>query len=304
VAVLIGLVAAALGIWRALAERPAERWARVLRGASRAEDRWQAARSLLPEESPGEERIAVRALIGALRDPDRIVRRTAAGQLGRYGMQHEDVVAALVVALGDDDAAVRRAILGALGAHVRAFGAWPPKVERAVRAALADREARVRLEAAYALIGAGDAAATVPILIAATRDGDPFVRGAAIEGLGMLSPTPQAAAPALVERLDDRDPAIRTGAAVVLSRIAPGRAVPALIASLRESDFALRREAARALGKLGPEARAAIPALMAMAREAGDDDNDDEDANRYTRQEAGSALRMIGAGQTYEGRAP
>jgi HEAT repeat protein len=43
--------------------------------------------------------------------------------------------------------------------------------------------------------------------------------------------------------------------------------VPALAESLKDTDTFVRRDAARALGDFGPEARAAVPALLALQKD-------------------------------------
>ena len=71
--------------------------------------------------------------------------------------------------------------------------------------------------------------------------------------------------PALIKRLWDDMPSVRSAAAEALGRIGPDakQAVPALIAALSddEQEDALHSAAAEALGLIGPAAKAAVPIL-------------------------------------------
>src|SRR5262249_40811646 len=58
---------------------------------------------------------AVPALIKALEDQDKVVRRTAAQALGVIGAKDADAVSGLIKAIGDDDGFVRRSAAEALG---------------------------------------------------------------------------------------------------------------------------------------------------------------------------------------------
>jgi hypothetical protein len=72
------------------------------------------------------------------------------------------------------------------------------------------------------------------------------------------------AVPALIDMLQNPDPAVRKKAIEVLGRMGEDAApaVPALTALLNDPDLAVRKAAARTLGQIGPEAQAAVPALM------------------------------------------
>jgi HEAT repeat protein len=85
-------------------------------------------------------------LINALQNPDFIVRRGAAGALGRIGAAKTEVVPALINALRDPHPDVRR-------------------------------------EAAFALEKMGAKAEVIPVLTDALRDPDPYVRSAAAVAL-------------------------------------------------------------------------------------------------------------------------
>ena len=72
------------------------------------------------------------------------------------------------------------------------------------------------------------------------------------------------AVPALIDTLQNPDPAVRRKAIEVLGRMGDDAApaVPALTALLNDPDLGVRKAAARTLGQIGPEAQAAIPTLM------------------------------------------
>jgi hypothetical protein len=84
---------------------------------------------------------------------------------------------------------------------------------------------------------------------------------AAAEALGRIG---AAAVPALVQTLQDPDPAVRLTAVEVLGRMgADARdAVPHLVRLLDDPNLAVRKAAARTLGRIGPAAHEAVPALM------------------------------------------
>jgi len=191
---------------------------------------------------------AVPALIQALGDSDRNVRRAAAAALGAIGDPH--AVPALIKALGDRDLYVRRAAAGALGAI------GDPQAVPALIQALGDSYSDVRRVAAGALGELGDPKA-VPALIKALGDWDPYVRRAAAEALGKLG-DPKAV-PALIKALGDSSEDVRRAAAAALVKIGTP-AVPALIKALGDSDRDVRRAVAEALGAISdPQA---VPALI------------------------------------------
>ncbi len=153
---------------------------------------------------------------------------------------------------------------------------------------------------------------SIPALISALRDEDSYVVQAAIDSLGLLGPRAKSAAPPLAAlilrnfvdpepREYDENRAIKT-----LRRIdADGQfAIPTLIAALRHRDKEPENQeqaaldlddvdpaetAALLLGSYGPEAKAAIPALVEslMTREK-------DNANWTVRRAAALALGQIG----------
>jgi HEAT repeat protein len=138
--------------------------------------------------------------------------------------------------------------------------------------ALFDADEPVRLNAAYALAGIGEAA--VPGLIAAMRkeaeaswesnlNSGNFDNPSQLYSTSALSALGKPAAPALIEALHDPQWWVRAAATAALGDMGrPARdAVPWLITVLRDESEWVRRNAADALGILGDLARDAVPAL-------------------------------------------
>jgi HEAT repeat protein len=155
---------------------------------------------------------------------------------------------------------------------------------------LADDDAEVRIEAAYALIHlAGDAQAALDPLIAALQhDTDPTVRRYAAMALGRLGPAGQPAIPALAEALKDGHAPVRAEAADALgrlgTRVETETVVNLLIGALSDPEPEVRKEAAEALEGIGPRAKAAVPALTTLEQ---------KDPSPQVRQEAKEALEAI-----------
>jgi HEAT repeat protein len=143
----------------------------------------------------------------------------------------------------------------------------------------------LRIAAMQSLGAFGAAAApAVPVLVEVLRDPDPRIRWFAIEALAVIGPAAKAAVPALIEALRSPDVAVAGGvrgnggfffngmdegpirliAAEALGRIGPEAkaAIPDLIAAMKGPDSRVRAEAARALGGIGPDAVPAIPELV------------------------------------------
>jgi hypothetical protein len=106
-------------------------------------------------------------------------------------------------------------------------------------------------------------------LAAGLKHPDPDVRLAAMEVLEEMGPNAEAALPAVIGALGDRDKFVRWAAVRVLGRFAPRDAkevVPALVplVGTRDGDFA--RAVAGLLSKYGADAAPAVPALAKAIR--------------------------------------
>lgn len=134
------------------------------------------------------------------------------------------------------------------------------------------RDPRTRQQATLALGVIGLAAeSTIPRLIERTYEPDPWTRSAAVWAIGRMGTSGAVALPVILERLDDSNHHVRIEAATVIGRFGPaGReAVPRLAELLADVDDDRggdreRAALAEALGEIGPEASAAITALVLL----------------------------------------
>jgi HEAT repeat protein len=134
--------------------------------------------------------------------------------------------------------------------------------------AMNDRDPIIRATANAALIGEGpEARAAIPGLVALLRDKKSRDRGQVAMLLGTMGPD---AVPVLTETLADKDPQLRSAAAYGLCCLQRGEAkaaVPALTGLLQDEGQVVRDAAAKALWHIGPEARSAVPALIAALKD-------------------------------------
>jgi len=224
---------------------------------------------------------AVPALVAALQDRDEGVRAAAAAALAAVGPPAVEALLAqaqagdalqrrlaaeilgevddgqgrrwLEAALADRDAGVREQAAAALGKQ-REVAAIPALLQ-----ALKDPEERVRARATGALAGIGLPA--VGPLIGALRD--PAARRPAIQGLVEVG---EEAVDSLVAALADPSPEVRGGVADALGEIGAEAAIPALVAALQAPEASVQWRAAWALEMFGedvPAARAAVDAFLA-----------------------------------------
>lgn len=142
---------------------------------------------------------------------------------------------------------------------------------------LKDKDADTRQRAAYALGHIRRSRAVVPALLADMHDPDYQVREEVVVALGRLGPRAQSAVPALIEALKDKDGGVRERAADALGKVGceNENVIPALMDALKEKD--VRLHAARALGGFGGKAKAAVSALIAMAKEGTPQTNADSE---------------------------
>lgn len=169
--------------------------------------------------------------------------------LGQLARQQADVLEPLVDVLGDENPALRAQTAKTLG-DLR----FEPAFAR-LRELTRDPDARVRFEAAMALGKLGNAQAVGDIVNALREnaDRDAYLRHAGVTALSEL------ASPAQLDELaDDKDPAVRMGALLVMRRAASAR----VARFLHDSDPRLVAEAARAINDTPiPEA---LPALAEL----------------------------------------
>src|SRR5207247_5211057 len=108
-------------------------------------------------------------------------------------------------------------------------------------------------------------AKAVPILVTYLRHPDNQVRTLAVQTLGGLGADARTAVPFLLRELEE----FGADGIQALAHIGDADAVPRLVELLEHRE--LRGHALSALHGLGPEATAALPQLLALAREADHD---------------------------------
>lgn len=238
------------------------------------------------ENAPGTLR-DVAALTGDLGSDDSVTRQRAANALGLQGGAAEPAIPALREAMNDPEGPVRLNAAYALAAIGEA--AIGPLI-----GALEDGEEDYQAEsilhicdAAYALAALGRPA--VPALQAALADPGEHIRGAAAFALGDMGPAAAEAAASLVDLLGEAPPLLRRHVISALGTIkAPLElTVPALAAILDDDDPETGYVASQALARIGPDAGAALPALVRALGAKGS----------YTRAFAAEALTRIGSAE-------
>ncbi len=209
----------------------------------------------------------VRALLEALHDADRSVRRQAALSLGQVGAGNEAVVRTLLEALHDVDWYVRMTAAGSLGE----LGVGNEAVVSALREALHDADLNVRMTAAESLdkVGVGNEA-VVRVLLEALHDADPIVRGSAAESLGELGVGNEAVVSALLEALHDADSYVRMCAEESLDKVEVGNeaVVRVLLEALHDADLNVRGSAAERLSRVGVGNEAVVRVLLEALHDA------------------------------------
>ncbi len=265
---------------------PSGYWRRVLAEPNgRHADAIRALEKIGPDEDG-----VVLALAGALKNPDRDVRRQAVRVLTEFGPKAEAARPALIEAMQDPDAEIRRSAPSALAMVVadrqsllplylnalgdpdrtaRAYaigglGALGPAAEVAVGPLVKIVEPSLKdsnyQEAANALIRIGRPA--VPELCRLMQNSGGYsVRLDVAQILARMGPD---AIPGLIESLQDKQNMNRRYAAFALGRLqAPdARVVTALTGALSDADEPVRIWAIEALGDLGPAAKDAVPDLQ------------------------------------------
>jgi HEAT repeat protein len=258
---------------------------------------------------------AVPALQQALAGKDARLRRTAAYALTLIGPKAAPARGVLTEALADAEADVRALAAKALGR----IGAEAKDALPKLHAALTDRDAAVRVNAALALWQIDASAAGLPVLTAALKEPQAFVREQACAALGTLGPKAAPAAPELLQTMADREARVRALCADALGKLPHTKAIRArltealtdraedvrvsaarglwsgaeaseraklvqtLAAALESESTMVRKRAAQLLGEFGPAARAAVPALLQSLR----------DRENAVREAAEAALRQI-----------
>jgi len=132
-----------------------------------------------------------------------------------------------------------------------------------------DKDTMVRAEAARSLgkIGEGGKPAAKTLATILKQPGDDRLRGEAAWALARVDPQSKATVTALTAALKDKSGHVCVCAAEALWKLShnPEEVVPILTARLK--DLKSRHAAAQALYRIGPDAKAAVPALMTAAKD-------------------------------------
>lgn len=224
--------------------------------------------------------------LGAVKDADAQVRRSAAFALGCLNNKSAETRQALETALDDREAIVRQNAAWALGQF--GLDALP-----ALKKALRDADSFVKRDAASALLQMNDADKVHELLkdlLPLCRDTNSEVRRAALNVLvRIVEPKDREAIPPLRVAMEDRDIENRRNAALALSNIGGEEtviALPVLLEAIKNGDDDLRRQSALAIRNIGAAAAQAVPELIRLLR---------EDQDPKMREYAAFALGGIGA---------
>lgn len=208
---------------------------------------------------------AVGPLIQLLSHTDKYVRRNATWGLGKLGLAARPAMAALCAALHDTDPRTASGAAQALGSLGTAAAPAVPALTEAMRGT---NVVLCRL-AAKALSQIGPPA--VPTLLAHLRHHDPFVRGEAAVAIGWVGAAAAEAVPALLEMILAGSPAPGRAAdphafagSGIGTPVAPPEHEPG------GAEETSRLAAVTALGRIGSSAAAAIPVLLAVVAEPGE----------------------------------
>jgi HEAT repeat protein len=207
-----------------------------------------------------EARSAVPELLAFLKDPDKLLRCSAAGALGKLRADLKTVVPALVEALKDKESDVRYCAAVA----IEDIGTEARDAVPALIKALKDPDDSVRSAAIGAIEGIGEAAAeATPLLvdmIKAGAEGEGLLAARALGKMGGRAVGPLLEALAKEAETDE----VRVRLVGALGRIGKP-AVQDLAKILSAPEAKVRQAAAMALGRIGPDARDALPALESAA---------------------------------------
>lgn len=199
-------------------------------------------------------------LIPLLKSDDEALRSIAAACIGRFGKEGRSAEKELRALLDDAEPVVKSAA---------ALSVWQVARDVApLRKLLSSDDAVVRAYAADQFTSTGFAPADiVPALKAGLGDSDSAARLKMAEALWVQSKDPAALA-VVLECLADPSATVRSNAARALGMNFPAKqtvVVDGLVKALRDTEDLVSIDAAEALGRLGPDAAAAVPALVAAA---------------------------------------
>ncbi len=185
--------------------------------------------------------------------------------LGQFGPDAASTVPALLTLLKSEDERVLRAAAKALGdIHADPTAVLPALNALLQRSSSSDRITAVRAIADYGPAARGSASLMLGLL----ADDSIMLRSSAVDALGRTGGTNAEVIDALIRALSDGNAQVTLTAADALSRIgAP--AVPALVEKLADKNY--RRLVVEVLGEIGAGAESAVPSLVELLGNVGDD---------------------------------
>jgi HEAT repeat protein len=143
-------------------------------------------------------------------------------------------------------------------------------VARALFKALQDKDAAVRVSAAYAVLNLGPKRkGAMGGLLACLKDRDPWVRQAAASVLGQMAKYAEEAVPDLLRALKEPDVQMRMTAAAALWAVhsQDDEVMPVVLEALK-GDNQSRSAALQVIQQIGPSARAAMPEIIQMLKDS------------------------------------
>jgi len=210
---------------------------------------------------------AVPAVVPLLKNEQAIIRYQAAAVLGGMGPVGApalpDVLSALDAERGLPTGQMY--VFEELATAALNLGGDPEKITTPVVALLANEEEGVRYGAARLIARIGRrAAAAAPKLIELLNDPVVPVQIAAADALGSIGPAAKRATGVLAKKVEADDVDLARAATRSLRAFGPAAAsaVPALARVLNSTDQNFCIEVARALAAIGPDATGAVPALV------------------------------------------
>jgi HEAT repeat protein len=213
----------------------------------------------------------------ALNDEIQWVRMDVVLVLSRMGHGAKDAVPALVGALGDK---ANRQMMepvqkSVFDLAIETLGKIGPDAKEAVPALskiMTEKDIANRVNAAESIWKINkDLKATMPVFLEGLKSEDFHACDEALDALEIVGANGKEAVPLLTKILADKERTAQARglAAKVLGNMGPEAkaAVPALVAGLDDFDHDLQDRCVFALGAIGPEAKSATPKLVRMAKE-------------------------------------
>jgi HEAT repeat protein len=202
-------------------------------------------------------------LINILKTDVGYLRTQAVGALGAVEPAPDLVLPVLLASLDDPDSMIRGNAAWALGKLGPGARAALPRLRKLV----SDKDAFTRAQTVLALWSIDQQEPDIGVLVNALQSEDFFGSFAALFAIKELRQKARAAVPALLARLRDVNPPMRTDIALALWKIEKDQ--PAVLPALLEilelgGDNAFF--ACRALGEIGSDAKAAVPQLLKASK--------------------------------------